>query len=346
MTKIGKSEIAKSELTISVIMPAFNAAHYMPVVLAPLLKMLGDGEIAELIVVDDQSTDDTASVASGLGARVLTNPQRGGPGAARNFAAQHAKGDIIWLVDSDVIAHSGGPAQILEAFKDPVVHAVFGSYDDAPAGQSWLSSYKNLMHRYYHQRGKREASTFWAGCGALRKAAFLDVGGFDVATYTRPSIEDIELGYRLRAAGGRILLLPDLLGKHLKVWTLRNAVHTDIFCRAIPWSRLMIGREGITDDLNASKTERLRAVIAGLLVLSLLALPFAPQVWWLALALLLIAIVANWPLLTFLNKAGGFGLAVRGGLYHQLYYIYSSAAFAWCLLEWVLWRRGAREASA
>ena len=322
-----------ADLAISVVMPAYNAAHYMPRVLAPLLRMLHDGEIAEILVVDDQSTDDTAAVARALGARVLTNPQRGGPGAARNFAATRAVGEILWLVDSDVIAHPGGPAQIAAAFRDPGVHAVFGSYDDAPADQSWMSQYKNLMHRYYHQRARREATTFWAGCGALRKSAFLAVGGFDVKTYTRPSIEDIELGYRIRAAGGRILLLPDLLGKHLKVWTVRNAIQTDIFARALPWSRLMIGREGLTDDLNTGKAERLRAGLAGLWLLSILILPFAPGLWWLTLVLFGLVVVANWPLVAFLYRAAGAGVAVRGGLYHQIYYVYSATVFVWCLVE-------------
>jgi glycosyltransferase involved in cell wall biosynthesis len=324
--------------SISVVMPAYNAAHYMPLVLEPLLDMLRQGEIAEILVVDDRSTDDTAAVAAKLGARVLTTPKNGGPGAARNFAAQHATGDILWLVDSDVIAHPGGAAQIAAAFADPGVHAVFGSYDDSPAGKSWMSQYKNLMHRYYHQRARREATTFWAGCGALRKSAFLAVGGFDVETYTRPSIEDIELGYRIRSAGGRILLLPDLLGKHLKIWTVRNAIHTDIFCRAIPWSRLMIGREGLTDDLNTSRAERGRAVLAGLWLLSILIVPFALTLWWLPFVLLAVVVVVNWPLFGFLYKAGGLGVAVKGGLYHQLYYVYSSAAFAYCLAESVFRR--------
>ena len=232
-----------SDRLISVVMPAYNAAHHLPRVLAPLLAMRNAGEIAEIIVVDDQSTDTTAEVARDLGARVLMNPSRGGPGAARNHAATQAIGDILWMVDSDVIAHPGGAAQIAKAFQDATVHAVFGSYDDAPADQSWMSQYKNLMHRYYHQRARHEASTFWAGCGAMRKSAFLAVGGFDVETYKRPSIEDIELGYRVKASGGRILVLPDLLGKHLKIWTIRNAIHTDIFCRALPWSRLMIDRK-------------------------------------------------------------------------------------------------------
>lgn len=326
-------------LLISVVMPAYNAAHYMPVVLAPLIDMLKAGEICEVIVVDDQSTDDTAQVAAGLGARVLSNPERGGPGAARNFAIQSARGDIIWLVDSDVIAHAGGAAKIQQAFQDDSVHAVFGSYDDAPACQSWISRYKNLVHRYYHQRAQHEAETFWAGCGALRKTAFLAVGGFDIETYKRPSIEDIELGYRIRDAGGRILLLPDLLGKHLKVWTMHNVIYTDIFCRAIPWSRLMLRREALPDDLNTGRSERVRAVLAGIFFLSILAVIFTLQLWWLPLVLLAAVFIANTSLFRFLNAAGGLGLAVRGVLFHQVYYVYSSAVFAWCFLENLLFRK-------
>lgn len=329
-----------SDLSISVVMPAYNAAHYMPRVLAPLKAMLDAGEIAEILVVDDQSTDDTPKVAAELGARVLTNPSRGGPGAARNFAAHHAIGDIIWLVDADVIAHPGGAAQIVEAFRDPSVHAVFGSYDDTPEGQSWISRYKNLTHRFYHQGAKREATTFWAGCGALRKSAFLAVGGFDIETYTRPSIEDIELGYRMRAAGGRILVLPDLLGKHLKVWTVRGVIHTDIFCRAIPWARLMISREGLTDDLNTGLMERFRAGIAGLLLLSVLILPFALSLWWLPVLLLIVAFAINWKFFSFLNTAGGPGLSIRGLLFHQVYYVYATCVYLFCLIEARVFGRG------
>ena len=322
---------------ISVIMPAYNAAHYMPRVLPPLLAMRDAGEVLEVLVVDDRSTDDTAEIARKLGATILTTPKNGGPGAARNFAATKAKGDILWLVDSDVIAHPGGPAQITAAFADPDVHAVFGSYDDAPDDPGWMSQYKNLMHRYYHQRANREARTFWAGCGALRKDALLAVGGFDVATYTRPSIEDIELGYRITAAGGRIRVLPELLGKHLKTWTLRGAMHTDIFCRALPWSRLMISREGLGEDLNTSRAERAKAGLAGLLALALLLCLAAPQLWWITALLALAVAAANAPLTRFLARAAGWRVAILGTLYHQVYYLYSATVFVWCILENRFW---------
>tara|TARA_R110002051_G_scaffold146786_2_gene219566 strand:- start:42689 stop:43726 length:1038 start_codon:yes stop_codon:yes gene_type:complete len=325
--------------SISIVVPAYRAAHLLPGVLAPLLAMQHSGEVSEVLVIDDCSPDDTAKVARELGARVLTTPQNGGPGAARNLAAAEAVGDILWLVDSDVIAQEGGGAIIRQAFEEPGVKAVFGSYDDAPAGTPWFSRYKNLMHRFYHQRAKREAQTFWAGCGAVDRELFLEIGGFDVETYAVPSIEDIELGYRIRHAGGRILLLPELEAKHLKVWTIRNAMYTDIFCRALPWSRLMVSREGLTDDLNTSWIERLKAGVAFALLAQPLLLLFAPGLWPLALAMALLVLFLNWTFARYLFKNGGLGLALGGLFYHQIYYVYSASVFVWCLFEYHVLRR-------
>lgn len=326
-------------VSISVIMPAYRAEALLDLVLPPLLAMQSKGEVAEIIVVDDCSPDATADKARRMGARVLVTPQNGGPGAARNLAATEAVGDILWLVDSDVVAKEGGAAIIRQAFEEPGVKAVFGSYDDAPAGAPWFSRYKNLMHRFYHQRAQREAQTFWAGCGAIDRALFLEIGGFDVDTYAVPSIEDIELGYRIRHAGGRILLLPDLEAKHLKVWTMRNAMFTDIFRRALPWSRLMVSREGLSDDLNTGWGERLKAGVALALLAQPVVLLVAPSMWPLTPALALLALLLNWSFVRYLLKHGGFGLALGGLFYHQVYYVYSASAFVWSLFEYHVLRQ-------
>jgi len=68
-----------SDLPISVVMPAYNATGYLPRVLPPLLAMRDAGEVAEVLVVDDCSTDETAKVAEAMGARVLVMPENGGP---------------------------------------------------------------------------------------------------------------------------------------------------------------------------------------------------------------------------------------------------------------------------
>ncbi len=53
--------------------------------------------------------------------------------------------------------------------------------------RKFLSQYKNLVNRYYQRRGKEQASTFWAGCGAVQRL-FLQLGGFNARSYRYPSI--------------------------------------------------------------------------------------------------------------------------------------------------------------
>ena len=237
-------------------------------------------------------------------------------------------------MDADVVVHDDAAVELRRAFEQPGVTAVFGSYDDQPPAKNFLSQYKNLVHHFYHHSGRREASTFWAGCGGIRKDDFLAAGGFDVALYTRPSIEDIELGYLLRAAGRVILLCPSLQGTHLKVWRFVNLIHTEVFCRAIPWSRLMLSRSGMMNDLNVGTAERLRAVLAGILVIGSLAslLPGVPG--WIAAVLLVAVALANASLLGLFYRRKGPLFALGGLLFHQVYYLYSSAVFAWCWLEY------------
>jgi glycosyltransferase involved in cell wall biosynthesis len=324
---------------ISVIMPVYNGRDFIVQSLPPLVAMLERGEVIEVIVVDDSSTDDTAQVAAQLGARVIPSGGRLGPGAARNMAAHQAQGNVLWFVDADVIVHDDAVHHINEGFAEPGVVAVFGSYDDRPPAQNFLSQYKNLVHHFYHHRGRREASTFWSGCGAVYREAFIEAGGFDVERYRRPSIEDIELGYRLRQAGGHIVLIPDFQSTHLKVWRFLNLLHTEIFCRAIPWSRLMLEQPAMTDDLNVSTMERLRAGLAGTFLLIILATLAGLLPWWCVPLSLGATALANSKLVALFWRRKGLLFALAGLLFHQLYYLYSSAAFVYSWLEWKLLRR-------
>jgi glycosyltransferase involved in cell wall biosynthesis len=303
-------------------------------------------QIGEILVVDDGSTDDSAAVARAFDCTVLSSGGRRGPGGARNVAAKNARGTLLWFVDADVIVHDDAATLIPESFDDPTVAALFGSYDDTPAAANFLSQYKNLVHHFYHQKASPEASTFWAGCGVVRRSAFLAVGGFDVERYRYPSIEDIELGYRLRAAHWRIRFCPALQGTHLKEWRFVNLVHTEIFRRAIPWSRLILESSGTPADLNIASGERVRAGLAGVVLLSLLLAAGGLVPWWAPVAALSAAALANRDLLRLFARRKGLMFAFGGMMFHQLYYLYSSAAFLWSVVTqpWVS-RRPARPES-
>ena len=322
-----------SSPTVTVIMPVYNGVSFIKQSLPPLVAMKERGEVLEVLVVDDTSSDETPEVAKALGASVMPSGGRLGPGAARNVAAKVAKGDILWFIDADVIVHNDAATVMLEAFDSDEVVAVFGSYDDKPPAQNFLSQYKNLVHHFYHQKAKEEASTFWSGCGAIRKTNFLSENGFDVEMFKRPSVEDIELGYRLLAAGGKIRLKVDMQCTHLKEWRFWNLIHTEIFCRAIPWSRLMLGGRGLDNDLNVGAGERVRAVIAGLLVLALFSVLVGLLPGWVFGLMLVVAVAANLEITALFYRRKGLLFAIGAFLFHQLYYLYSAGAFAYVILE-------------
>jgi glycosyltransferase involved in cell wall biosynthesis len=318
---------------ISVVMPVYNGASVLRASLAPLSAMLRAGEIAEILVVDDGSTDASAAIAAEFGARVLRSGGRVGPGGARNVAAPAARGDILWFVDADVVVHEDAARKLAGHFRESGAAAVFGSYDDRPAGGNFLSQYKNLVHHYYHYREGGDAATFWAGCGAVRREVFLACNGFDAQSYPYPSIEDIELGFRLRQRGLRIILAPDVQGTHLKVWRLANLLHTEIFRRALPWSRLIHARTGLPNVLNVSAGERINAALAAGLVASIALAAFRLVPFWIPLAVLGAVAFANRRLFSGLRRARGPLFALAGVAFHQLYYLYGSAVYAWCWLE-------------
>lgn len=330
------NSVTQKKLKISVIMPVYNGMGYIEKSLPPLVKMKESGEVEEIIIVDDSSTDGTADYVTSLGLKLIPSGGRLGPGAARNMAAEIALGDVIWLVDADVIVHDDAVNYIHEALSDGNVVAVFGSYDENPPAQNFLSQYKNLIHHFYHHRGRKEASTFWSGCGAVRKKEFLEQDGFDVELYKRPSIEDIELGHRLIKAGGKILLIPEMLSTHMKEWRIMNLLHTEIFCRAIPWSRLMLNSTGIVNDLNVGITERLRAVLGCLFFLALLLAVMQIIPWWAPVVIYSLALLVNFKLFRLFLNRKGLIFSLSAMLYHQFYYLYSTGAFAWCWVEKII----------
>ena len=181
---------------------------------------------------------------------VVSEPAGVGPAAARNDGAARAQGDVLVFVDSDVVVAPDAFSLIRRRLGDPELTAVFGAYDDRPEAPGLVSRFRNLLHHHVHARAAGPAETFWAGLGAVRRDAFLAAGGFDAARYPRPSIEDVELGLRLHAAGGRITLDPAIRGTHLKRWTVASMVGTDLRRRGAPWVELLLEHRSAPTHLN------------------------------------------------------------------------------------------------
>ena len=324
----------KIDPLLTVVVPVYNGGPQLERCLDALLA--SDFPDYEIVVVDDGSTDGSASLARERGVSVLQPGSQSGPAAARNLGASHALGSIIVFVDADVVVRPCTLARLCAHFRAQSVAAVFGSYDDAPVAVGFVSQYKNLQHHFIHQQSSTEAETFWAGCGAIRRKAFEAVGGFDESKYKKPSIEDIELGYRLRRKDFKIVLDQELQVTHLKRWTLRSLLRTDIFNRALPWSRLILENEGMINDLNLRVGDRACAGLTGLavafLTLSYFSIAFLPFM----LAALAGVFLLNHRFFRFLKARRGQWFALKSFFLLALYYFYSGTVFALCYIAHII----------
>ena len=287
------------------------------------------------------ATDRPASLARCLAAvarssephevTVVTAPAGAGPAVARNLGVARGSGEIVVFVDSDVEVHPDALRRLREALeRDPRLDAVFGSYDDRPADPAVVSRFRNLLHHHVHVSSPGPAATFWAGLGAIRRDVFEASGGFDEQRYPRPSIEDIEFGMRLHAAGGRIELEPAARGTHLKTWTLRSMLRTDFADRGAPWVALQLEAGHAAGSLNLTWRQRIAAAAA--VTSALAAARRRPR---LAVTALLVMAAPNARFYALLARCGGPRLALAGVPLHFAHHLAAAASVPAGLALWL-----------
>lgn len=284
---------------------------------------------AEVILASDGKNVSIPDVENISGIIHLATGVQSGPAVARNLGAEHASGEVLCFIDSDIVVPVGLIKQVQQEFQNnPEVDALFGSYDTEPFMPNFLSQYRNLLHHYVHQKGREEAFTFWSGCGAIRREAFLRVEGFDGKRFPNPSIEDIELGYRLKRAGYSIRLCKNIQVKHLKKWEAYSMIKADFFHRALPWTELLLNEKGFNNDLNLKVSDRLSVVAIFLLLLILFGSILTPIVALLSIPVFLAFLILNMELYQFFYQQKGWWFTLRVIPWHITFYLLSGLAFA------------------
>ncbi|MEM9433955.1 MAG: glycosyltransferase [Pseudomonadota bacterium] len=307
----------------NVVIPAYQAKE----TLGRCLKGLIDGGVdrQQIIVVDDGSPDESGQIAKAAGVTVIRNETSLRPAKARNRGVELCQEEIVVFVDADVVPHPEAAQRLVAAFDDPSISAVFGSYDDKPEAPSVVSRYRNLLHFHVHQNTDPEAETFWTGLGAVRRNRFSEVGELDSDW---ENIEDVEFGLRLRAAGDRIRLIPEAQGSHLKDWTLGSMFKTDLFGRAVPWTRLIQAGRMPPSTLNGSMQHRLSALCVLGLLFAVFGALWAPMLLLLALIFVCLFIGINAKFLAVLYRAGGLRLAIGALPFHAIHYVAALLGYA------------------
>lgn len=228
---------------VCLVVPARNASATLGECLTAAASNLRQVEAAfEMIVVDDGSVDETASIASRLGARVLDAGGRG-PGGARNLGWHSTAATMIWFLDSDCVPEAGCLERLVDRLTfDPTLAGAGGSYSNLrPDSLLARVIHGEIVAR--HRRMGSETDHLGSYHVLYRRTALHDAGGFDEKHYNGPgraAAEDLELSIRMRARGERLgFVMASRVGHHhptsLRRYLRAQAVHgfyaTRVFLR-------------------------------------------------------------------------------------------------------------------
>ena len=265
---------------ISIIIPLYNAER----TLEKCLKAVFDSSFQdfELLVVDDASTDSSPKIAESFPCRVLKLASNQGPSVARNHGARNANGDVLLFIDSDIVIRK----DTLNLFVDSLqaYSAVFGIYTQRPGTDGLLSLYQNFYAHKSIKETRELTSMLYSYCVAIKKAPFLEIGGFD-ESWRRPTFEDVQLGLRLTEKGHQIYLNKNINVVHHANFTMKRFIK-NYFYKSLDLSRLMLSKKRLTLN-NEGWTNRKNVIslIAGLSIAPLLISSFFSQ--WFMLPFLL-----------------------------------------------------------
>jgi hypothetical protein len=245
----------------------------------------------------------------------------------------------VVFLDSDVLVRPDTLSRLAATMTSRHdVDAVFGAYCDEPAAAGVVSRYRNLLHHYTHAQEPGEAQTFWAGCGCVRRSVFIDVGMYDEWRFSRPQIEDVELGYRMSAHGCRILLQPEIQVTHLKRWTFRGMLKADFMDRGVPWARLLAEQRALLGaaaskaqslSLRAKEKSNTFFVCLGLLLLGMSMRKPNPLLASLGALCLVLVALRGLPLYAFFFRKQGLVFAICGAVLHLVYYVTAAVSVVW-----------------
>jgi glycosyltransferase involved in cell wall biosynthesis len=287
---------------VSVVVPAFNRASFLPRCLAALFAQTYPRDRMEIVLVDDGSTDGTAQTARALagewgagGGRMhVVEKPNGGPASARNAGLRVATGEIVAFTDADCVAAADWLEQVVGTLVADVGAAGVGGPITNVLPRGWVARFLDTTAFYRHRVRRGAVDYLLTANVAFRREALAVVDGFSETEGAWG--EDADLSFRLRQTGYRLLLASagcvTHYGSPVSVMGLARELYRYGYGNSVLSRNWTNGRTPLREVLRHS----------GALVLSpVLALRYTPRVGLLEAA-------SYWPLLALEHGAFVAGL--------------------------------------
>jgi glycosyltransferase involved in cell wall biosynthesis len=191
MVKYANMPLPKTPL-VSIIVPTLNEEHHITSCLQSIASQ--SYKNIEVIVVDQSSTDKTHAIALSMGATVISRPTPtfySPPSASRNVGAQHAKGDVLYHLDADMVPHESLIQEAVNMFAANHHLVALAVHENDITDSFWTRCKAFERRCYWHNKNLQAARI-------VRTDIFKSVGGYDESI---ESGEDFYIDQQYKAKG-------------------------------------------------------------------------------------------------------------------------------------------------
>ena len=219
--------------TVSILILTYNSSRFVDSLLSSVEKKLGinieDGSI-EIVVVDNNSTDDTVDVIRKHSLhkkiRLFENDKNLGYAAGINFASKKAKGEFLVIINPDSILEESDFTKAIEYFDDNKIGICgfrINDYNDQPESNAgkfyniltfalFSIGLENAFEIRYSPSNSGKVDYVSGGFMMIRRDLFEKLSGFDEKYFMY--VEDMDICFRARKSGYKILFSPVVILKH------------------------------------------------------------------------------------------------------------------------------------
>ncbi len=235
---------------VSIYVPCLNEGKTIRMLLDAVARQTYPLELMEIVIADGFSTDNTReeiekfdALKTGLRVVVVDNPKINIP-AALNTAIEAARGEYVIRLDAHCIPHPEYISRCVAGLDQRMGDNVGGVWKIVPGADTWIAEsiaaaashplgVGDAKYRYADTPGEADTVPF----GAFRREYIQKIGGYDESLHTN---EDYELNTRIRAAGGKLWLDPNIRVRYIARPTLAQLARQ--YTRYGYWKAQMLRR--------------------------------------------------------------------------------------------------------
>jgi GT2 family glycosyltransferase len=312
---------------MSVIIPNRNGAATIERCLGAVFS--SRYEPFEVIVVDDASEDGSVGIISRFPCRLIRLETHAGASRARNVGAANSGGDTLFFTDADCLLQEDTLARAGKTLAAEGPDAVVGgTYTALPHDRGFFSVFQSVFVNHFETKHGDRPEYIAGHAMVIDARTFRATTGF--AEEFLPILEDVEFSHRVRRAGFRLVMDPEVQVQHIfnfsLLGSLRNALRKTRY-----WTVYSLGHGDVLTDSGTASTELkisvgAHALSALVLLLALLTgqsflLPFIP-------CIVAFNLFSNRGLIGAFHRAAGPAFAAAATAYYVLVYPVAVAAGA------------------